>query len=56
MVGLYMVLWGKSKDQNQQYQESSIDQQHKDGMKTEILKHINVEECCNKTSSDLESV
>ncbi|KAK1415588.1 hypothetical protein QVD17_31371 [Tagetes erecta] len=41
VVGLYMVLWGKSKDQNQQYQdkESSIDQQHKEGMKTEMLKH-----------------
>ncbi|KAI7738185.1 hypothetical protein M8C21_030664 [Ambrosia artemisiifolia] len=41
VVGLYVVLWGKSKDQNQQDQESSIDQQNCDGMKTDVKP-----ECC----------
>ncbi|KAI3731081.1 hypothetical protein L1987_62264 [Smallanthus sonchifolius] len=54
VVGLYLVLWGKSKDQNQQNQDqkSSIDQQQSDGMKTQMSKH-NVVESCEKTSSDL---
>ncbi|MFS7961457.1 putative EamA domain-containing protein [Helianthus anomalus] len=56
VVGLYLVLWGKSKDQNQQDQKASINQQHCDGMKTLMLQH-NVVESGEKTSShDLESV
>ncbi|XP_076888474.1 WAT1-related protein At2g39510-like [Bidens hawaiensis] len=45
VVGLYVVLWGKSKDQNQQ------DEQHCDGMKTLVLKD-NLVESCEKTSDD----
>ncbi|XP_022017072.1 WAT1-related protein At2g39510 isoform X2 [Helianthus annuus] len=42
VVGLYLVLWGKSKDQNQQDQKASINQQHCDG-KTLMLQHNVVE-------------
>ncbi|KAI3731082.1 hypothetical protein L1987_62265 [Smallanthus sonchifolius] len=56
VVGLYLVLWGKSKDQIQQDRESSIDQQHGDGMKTHMTLRHNVVESCEKTSRDLESV
>ncbi|XP_076888472.1 WAT1-related protein At2g39510-like isoform X1 [Bidens hawaiensis] len=51
VVGLYVVLWGKSKDQNQQDQELSINQQHCDGMKTLVLKH-NLVESYEKTSDN----
>ncbi|KAI7749777.1 hypothetical protein M8C21_012135 [Ambrosia artemisiifolia] len=43
VVGLYLVLWGKSKDQNQQDQESSLNQQDCDGLKTLALKQNVVE-------------
>ncbi|KAJ0764337.1 putative EamA domain-containing protein [Helianthus annuus] len=55
VIGLYLVLWGKSKDTNQQDQELSINQQDYDGIKTLTLKH-NVVESCEKTSSGLEFV
>ncbi|KAK1415589.1 hypothetical protein QVD17_31372 [Tagetes erecta] len=54
VVGLYMVLWGKSKDQIQQNQDqdqdqkSSMDHQHEDIKKTV--------DTCEKPSTDLESV
>ncbi|KAI7751915.1 hypothetical protein M8C21_001926 [Ambrosia artemisiifolia] len=54
VVGLYLVLWGKSKDQNQQDQDSSLNQQDCDGIKTLTLKQ-NVVESREKTSSGLES-
>ncbi|KAI3817741.1 hypothetical protein L1987_11539 [Smallanthus sonchifolius] len=56
VVGLYLVLWGKRKDQNQQDQESSIDQQHGDDMKTHMTLKHNVVKSHEKTSSDLEYV
>ncbi|KAL9998875.1 putative EamA domain-containing protein [Helianthus debilis subsp. tardiflorus] len=55
VIGLYLVLWGKSKDTNQQDQELSINQQDSEGIKTLTLKH-NVFESCEKTSSGLESI
>ncbi|KAF5794829.1 putative EamA domain-containing protein [Helianthus annuus] len=55
VIGLYLVLWGKSKDTNQQDQELSINQQDYDGIKALTLKH-NVVESCEKTSSGLEFV
>ncbi|KAI3517330.1 hypothetical protein L1887_16544 [Cichorium endivia] len=39
VVGLYLVIWGKSKDQNQQDHELPLNQQHSDGMKTTTFKH-----------------
>ncbi|KAJ0546291.1 putative EamA domain-containing protein [Helianthus annuus] len=57
VVGLYVVLWGKNKDQNLQDQESSIDPQHSDGMKKLMLKHKhNVVESSEEKSSNHESV
>ncbi|XP_035832514.1 WAT1-related protein At2g39510 isoform X2 [Helianthus annuus] len=57
VVGLYVVLWGKNKDQNLQDQESSIDPQHSDGMKKLMLKHKhNVVESSEEKCSNHESV
>ncbi|XP_071732850.1 WAT1-related protein At2g39510-like [Rutidosis leptorrhynchoides] len=45
VVGLYLVIWGKSKDQNQQDHKTTQDQLQNDA-----------DESCVKASSDLESV
>nr|XP_043612026.1 WAT1-related protein At2g39510-like [Erigeron canadensis] len=55
VVGLYLVIWGKSKDQkDQQGRKLSVDQQN-DDIKTIVLKQDDVNSC-GKTSNDLESV
>ncbi|KAL8218170.1 hypothetical protein R6Q57_021543 [Mikania cordata] len=54
VIGLYLVLWGKSKDQSQQDQDKescSLDQ-HDHGIKTQH----HVVESCVKKSSEVESV
>ncbi|KAI3734846.1 hypothetical protein L6452_14326 [Arctium lappa] len=51
VVGLYLVIWGKSKDQNQQHHDPSLNQQHSDGTKTFISNKD-----CGKTSDNLETV
>ncbi|KVI04946.1 Drug/metabolite transporter [Cynara cardunculus var. scolymus] len=52
VVGLYLVIWGKSKDQNQQHHDPPLNQQHSDdGTKMSIS---NTD--CGKTSDNLETV
>ncbi|CAI9296007.1 unnamed protein product [Lactuca saligna] len=57
VVGLYLVIWGKSKDQNKQELELSLNKQDIDGLKTMTFKHnVDVINSDGKPSTDLEVV
>ncbi|XP_042753240.1 WAT1-related protein At2g39510 isoform X2 [Lactuca sativa] len=55
VLGLYLVIWGKSKDQKQQGHESSLNQQE-NGMKRPIKHSVDVVNSHGKPSSDVEVV
>lgn len=57
VVGLYLVIWGKSKDQNEQDLELSLNKQHIDGLKMATFKHsVDVVNSDGKPCTDLEVV
>ncbi|KAL7587838.1 hypothetical protein Lser_V15G36265 [Lactuca serriola] len=55
VLGLYLVIWGKSKDQKQQGHEPSLNQQE-NGMKRPIKHNVDVINSHGKPSSDVEVV
>ncbi|GKC37538.1 putative EamA domain-containing protein [Tanacetum coccineum] len=54
VVGLYLVIWGKSNDQNQQEHDTSSLEQHSNGKSTQMSKLDT--DSNGKASVDIESI